>query len=695
MEDLVSERFDGNKKNKSFNAKILRNYQKTHKMNLEKKIRDKIKKNLSISEKNKIRIRISENYILTRKKDIQKNKQLSEYEIIKNFDPSFNKKKTSPVKTPEKIINSNNLNNKKQLFKKDSIEEKYNYNELEKKNNLIPLDSKKSIKISDCELDKDKSLSLNISPLSNYNKEKEEEEEEEVEINSNKPEVFNQITNPEEKEHLKIIPEEENKNLKKSIESEIKLQRNLKKSLLFSSDEGNLSPLDFTIENNLKKENKEKVNTNRNKEEKAKITIDQSQNYNIMNLNKINNIVNKPIIVESIGFTINNLEKKDLNKSNLESVNTINLNFQKNPEKKIFEIYPLEKSQDPSSIAFSIIQNNNQNNINDQSLIISNPVNESINCTVSSKDHLSKRTIPGVYEIPNKLNLMYNRTIDDANEIKKSPEKSNNTFIENENKNKYYLTENLSNQKDDKYIIEKVKNYINENNLYDLRVTTEKSYDKHDPFFKNFKVLPGSRLNDTELQYYKNLDSDRLVLPANIRNNPTYRINNEPNFQNTIEDNDDLLSEKKKKDKEIDLLNQRFNEKLNNYKIGKKIENVDSDFDNFKNDFKKNNIFSDGKENEYNRKLEQLVISDERLNEFKDKYFGKVEIIDKEQVKLFYKKYLKGLNNKEKNQNPNATRLLEEKNESFVKSALEEKENLLKLEKLKNLLNIDDQRRSR
>jgi len=93
-----------------------------------------------------------------------------------------------------------------------------------------------------------------------------------------------------------------------------------------------------------------------------------------------------------------------------------------------------------------------------------------------------------------------------------------------------------------------------------------------------------------------------------------------------------------------------------------------------------------------NRK-DEILISDEQLSEFKDK-FGKFEFIDKDNVKLFYSKYLKGVNKSTKYKNL-LSLSKEEKTTQFTEAAKKEQELGMRLEKLKNMLNIDDPKKSK
>ena len=152
----------------------------------------------------------------------------------------------------------------------------------------------------------------------------------------------------------------------------------------------------------------------------------------------------------------------------------------------------------------------------------------------------------------------------------------------------------------------------------------------------------------------------------NTRAKAPLRESTEANERNSMnEANIELLSEKIKKEKQMDFLNHRFNEKLfamknNKHKNSNNANNIidnfhDFEFENFKNEFKRNNIhygFSPSKEKVLDENLntlgnlnyskiikenrkDQILISDEQLCEFKDKFLGKSEFIDKENVKMF------------------------------------------------------------
>jgi len=254
------------------------------------------------------------------------------------------------------------------------------------------------------------------------------------------------------------------------------------------------------------------------------------------------------------------------------------------------------------------------------------------------------------------------------------------------------------------------------------------------------------RLNDLD-SLKDETNTHRLVLPMNTRAKaPPLRESTEANEKNSLnEANIELLSEKLKKEKQMELLNLRFQEKLVAMKNSKNncgylnsehniIDNFqDFEFENFKNEFKRrnNNIhngFSSRENAQYenfntianlnsskisDNKKDEILISDEQLSEFKDKFLGKSEFIDKENVKLFYKKYLKGLNNNIFNYNSNNnSNLIKNNNANKFKNfflvnkeekasaqlsdaAKKERELTMRLEKLKNMLKIEDPKKSK
>ncbi len=230
-----------------------------------------------------------------------------------------------------------------------------------------------------------------------------------------------------------------------------------------------------------------------------------------------------------------------------------------------------------------------------------------------------------------------------------------------------------------------------------------------------------NKLNEIEIT--KNLDSKKLVHPMNDRNKTNLRVSTEQNEKNCINDaNLELLSEKLKKEKQIEALNQRFQERLNSMKNTKQlksnlssfntIENFhDFEFENFKNEFKNNyiqngfssnekksnknlNCFNNLNSSDYiEARKDEILISDEKLSEFKDK-LGKFEFIDKSNVKMFYTKYLKGVNKTSKLKNFLSLNK-QEKLTNFSESAKKEQELNIRLEKLKGMLNIDDPKKSK
>lgn len=251
------------------------------------------------------------------------------------------------------------------------------------------------------------------------------------------------------------------------------------------------------------------------------------------------------------------------------------------------------------------------------------------------------------------------------------------------------------------------------------------------------------KINDDNFSKLQIAETHRLVQPMNTRPyNITNNSNNTNNLciitesseKNTCSDAQlELLSEKIKKEKQMEYLNQKFHEKLNAMKNTKILETQyeqDNEFEHFKNEFKrKNNMHNNGdKKNnleEFNffspvaysssSKIKQdTFFNDEQLSEFKDKFFGKFEFIDKDNLNQFYSKYLKNYQNKADRKKPKNICVVTYQEESHKNNILKsevgninytsinnsnaankEKELSIRLAKLKNMLQIDEYKKKK
>jgi len=274
----------------------------------------------------------------------------------------------------------------------------------------------------------------------------------------------------------------------------------------------------------------------------------------------------------------------------------------------------------------------------------------------------------------------------------------------------------------------------NYNNNLNSNKTNQKELITKKQIPENSKNLREASNRINEIDNMNNLDQNLFVLPMNSRAKATIQGSPDKSEKNTINDaNIELVSEKIKKEKHIETLNQKFYEKLTTIKNTKNIKNYfgnnvnrviddfhDYEFENFKNEFKINNnqneyILKDAKDikenlnslnnlkddkmdNKKNKKKEgnNILISDEQLSEFKDKYLGKIEFLDKDKANLFYRKYLKGVNNNNANKFKNFfLSNKEDKITQISEADKKEKELGMRLVNLKNMLNIDDPKKSK
>jgi hypothetical protein len=114
----------------------------------------------------------------------------------------------------------------------------------------------------------------------------------------------------------------------------------------------------------------------------------------------------------------------------------------------------------------------------------------------------------------------------------------------------------------------------------------------------------------------------------------------------------------------------------------------------FKNEFKKDNNYNTigGKSKEKDKNIKELL-TDERLSEFNEKLNGKAEFLDKNSIKSFYRKHLKGEKEYLRNNK------IPKKQDDLIKNSIlntnadcynNDKEVVEKLEKLKDILKIEE-----
>jgi len=385
----------------------------------------------------------------------------------------------------------------------------------------------------------------------------------------------------------------------------------------------------------------------------------------------------------------------NLRKSFKDATHIIN-NYQKNLNTSIINTAPTNNIFLDNKNSFAENIRRNKENFNDADFFekmknfldskrIETEVIEQAYLNTETNINFDIRNRPSLNKIEN-----INRSLEKQNNSKnKSAYNSNNLAIVSSGSNNFPLSENL-------------QNYLNTEPI------------------ENSKNIKDALHKLNELDSKSNLDANKLVLPMNTRSNQNLRLNSNSCEKNRFEESNlEILSEKIKRDKQIEALNQRFHEKLNilksqknNYKNNFHDSFHDFEFENFKNEFKRNNnnngfssnerfltentsTFSNINSGKIENKREEILITDEQLSEFKDKFLGKLEFIDKENLKMFYKKYLKGgdaNNNKMKNQ---TNCYKEEKRNQFSNASKEEQEVSIRLEKLKNMLKIDDHKKNK
>ena len=687
---------------KSFNDKFLkRNYKKNSIFQQENDCNKSICSSPGVYD---IKIRITKNLIISRVKILNKNNlktNKAKYQILEELDEDFGVKKFYSKFELFVCEDSRIYLNEKEIkeplilppnYRKEQKDELYLKKLSKLQGNFIDesitkitrtrfFDREKNNRFYSMNLSSHKSNFLNSSNYKN-------------ELNK-----FERKNENKENHYLNIEGNmnnhEKNPTVNQSINSEIKSRRIignskvvlLENNFMIYKEENNIfSPFVSNPELNINKETcnqKEYIEkVNENSRIHAKLDKYNRLKNNVLNLSKkdlrkedmIKQEKNLSSIV-SEGFTIGlNINP---GKKYLEINNVINLFYQMHPEKNKFGVYSFSKFDEEKN--FNSLKLNKIKDLkNNQSLIISHQINENINTSKINNENLENKNRINIKDEGKRISFI----IPIENSIGNHKINSCSMDISNN------LPENKIN-------FEKIKNNLTFNQL------SSSIEEKNEANLKieNFKlkdVKKSIRLVDLEkklaiLQNNIYSDSNSIIKPTNSKE---ILLVNQINYENNIiynQENVQILSETTQREKELDLLNQRFHNKLKIMKTEKYLIPKDIEFEIFKNDLKKNKYLSNNIVRNHSKKEDKLI-DNEDLREIKENYQSKFEIIDKNNIKLFYKKHIKGLNNGQKFQNPFFRKQMEEKIFSSYKSALEEKEISLKLERLKNLLNIEDQR---
>lgn len=441
-----------------------------------------------------------------------------------------------------------------------------------------------------------------------------------------------------------------------------------------------------------------------------------SNNNNNMISNNINNIVNTNENYSNLELGLNKQ-----NSNNYQANEKINPNNNNN-------LYSIENNN---------ISNNDKFTTNFYSQNKQNKNNHSV-----KEEFYNKINFPMQKENENYYERNNNNEMNNINNNYIGKEIINANIIKED---QVTFAENIRRNVDDIDFFDKIKRSLeskrNFNSIKTMEILGKKKSDDFDINNINTKNL---RKNSIEKVNSNNNDkTDILVHPTNnnnkIQNNNNINYNEYNNLNNNNISNissikslsiSKTLNEKKKRESSLEILNQKFNEKLVILKHKKplnqaancnsnsndkknlnnnnnKEENLDEDFESFKNEFKRSHNYNPIGLNkiksndlmsieEFTNIKNDIVLNDEKLSEFNDKFFKKTEFLDKNQMNNFYKKHLK--TNKDSlfhNKNPYLIQKENnwiQENPGFSLKEKEEKDIQSRLLNLKGILNINDNR---
>jgi len=365
----------------------------------------------------------------------------------------------------------------------------------------------------------------------------------------------------------------------------------------------------------------------------------------------------------------NNIKKLKLNHNVIKSANSLD-----NPFFYIFLKSDLKKEKMKSKRDISVGKNVNgkirklieenkillQNNMN-LGTIDNIGINENSKSRIKSKYNNSNVNIEDVKF----LNTISNIGLNNNNNNK------SNTILDNKSRD-FFFNENFSEN----------KSKFKKNNNFDILLNNINDNLKN-KINKNFSyILSENNISEDHKSYF-NKPKQKLEEKLNIY------------IDNKIEENKEIKSARYTNEKIKEELNKKFQEKLNSqFKLNK--INSDEDYkivlENVKHNDKK--TFKDYISSK-NKALEQdIQISDEKMSEFKDKFFKNFgKEIERENINSFYKKLANsGNSNSIKDSIVNPISLAKINNKILIeqKPIIEEKVVTRNLERLKNLLNLDE-----